>query len=797
MLFLCFSSVTAQNINPAAVDVSALSEGQIMQLITEMQKRGMSEEQALALARARGVSEEQISLLRQRMEALMAESGTSRSAASDVELEKGLSSDFLFGGDEGFSSKPSFTPSKEEQRIFGFSLFNSEHLSFKPSVNYPVTDAYVVGVGDELRVDVYGASQQSYVMMVDKTGQIRIPDVGPVGVGGHNFSMVRKLIREKLSLIYQDLLSNTPKTFVNIQLGTIQPITVSVIGEVFAPGTYTLPGAATAFNALSLSGGPNIKGSFRDIRVVRNGVVVKHLDVYDYLINGNGAVDVPLQNGDVLMIPTYKQRVRVGGEFIRSGIFELAEGETLDKLIEYAGGFNEQAYRNRIELYRNTGRERQVRDAFPEEFSGLKLQNGDSIFVGRILERFANRVTLSGAVFRPGTYELSEGMMMSDLLEKADGLREDAFVERGLILRRNDDLSLSNVSFRVGDVVSGQDDIVLKREDVVQIFSIDELREERSVSVKGEVLRPGSMSFREGMTLGDVIALSGGFRELASESYIEVTRRLSYEEAGQPGAQTAHLFQFNIPRSLSLNSKDAAFELQAFDEVFVRRAPGGIKEGTVRISGEVNYSGDYALVKKNERLSDLIARSGGLTPEAYLDGAMLTRPIRLSAKESRLREFARAQNQGEDTELMDFEVVGVDLARAISNPGGRDDIYLRDGDELVIPRRNQTIQVGGGVLNPLSMPYVEGRGVKYYVKNSGGFALRAKKNRTYVIYPNGSAGATSSFLFMRSYPKVTPGSEIVVPQKPERDPLPVTAWIAIGSGISTIALTLATLINSL
>ncbi len=797
MLFLCFSLATAQNINPAAVDVSALSEGQIMQLITEMQKRGMNEDQALALARARGVSEEQITLLRQRIESVLADQGGSRSASSDLELESGLSSDFLFGGDELFSTKSFFIPSAEEERLFGFSLFNSENLSFQPNANYPVTEAYVIGVGDEFRVDVYGASQQSYVMIVDKNGQIRIPNVGPVGVGGRTYGTAKELIREKLSLIYRDLVSSAPETFANIQLGAVQPISVSVIGEVFAPGTFNLPGAATAFNALFLSGGPNIKGSFRDIRVMRNGKVVHRLDVYDYLVNGNGAVDVPLQNGDVLMVPTYKQRVRVGGEFIRSGIFETASGETLDKLIEYAGGFNEQAYRNRVELYRNTGRERMVKDVFPEDFSKLVLQNGDSIFVGEILDRFVNRVTLNGAVFRPGTYELGEGMMLSDLLEKADGLREDAFVERGLIMRRNDDLSLSNVSFRVGDVVSGQDDIVLKREDVVQIFSIDELREERSVSVKGEVQRPGSMGFREGMTLGDLITLSGGFNELASESYIEVTRRLSYEEAEEPGSHTAHLFQFNIPRSLALSSKDAAFELQAFDEVFVRRAPGGIKEGTVRISGEVNYSGDYALVKKNERLSDLITRSGGFTAEAYLDGAMLTRPIRLTAKENRLREFARAQNEGGDTELMDFEVVGVDLKRAMNDPGGRDDIFLRDGDELVIPRRNQTIQVGGGVLNPLSMPYVEGRGVKYYVKNSGGFALRSKRNRTYVIYPNGSAGATSNFLFFRSYPKVTPGSEIVVPQKPDRDPLPVTAWIAIGSGISTIALTLATLINSL
>ncbi|GAO30619.1 SLBB domain-containing protein [Geofilum rubicundum] len=794
---LLVGPIWGQNINPASVDVSALSEGQIQRLIAEMQKRGMTEDQALALARAKGVSEEQINLLRQRMLSVNTDQDISRSSETGLDLESGFSSDFLFGGDGQFSEKAFFIPTQEEERLFGFQLFNSENLSFESGANFPVTDAYQIGVGDEFRIDVYGASQQSYVAIVDKNGQIRIPNVGPVGVGGRQLGVAREMIQEKLALIYRDLISDPPRTFANIHLGSIQPITVNVIGEVFAPGTYSLPGSATAFNALYLSGGPNIRGTFRNIQVIRNGEVIQQLDVYDYLINGNGSVNVVLNDGDVIMVPTYNRRVRVGGELIRSGIFESKEGETLAELLDFAGGFNETAYRNRVELYRNNGRERVMKDVLPEGFADTGLQNGDSIYVGKVLDRFANRVTIKGAVFRPGTFELSEGMMLSDLIARADGVREDAFVERALILRRNEDLTMTNVSFNVSRVVSGASDVALQREDVVTISTIDDMREDRSVRIMGEVQRPGRFDYRESMSLGDLIMLSGGFKERASESYIEVTRRLSYEEAADPGAVSAHLFQFTIPRNLTLNSEDAAFELAPFDEVYVRRAPGGIREGSVRVNGEVHYSGEYALVKKNERLSDLIKRSGGFTAEAYLPGAMLTRPISLTAKERRLREFARSQNEGLELNEMNFEVVGVDLSKALNNPGGRDDIYLRDGDELVVPRRNQTIQVGGGVLNPLSMPFIEGRGVKYYVKNSGGFALRAKRNRTYVIYPNGSAGATSNFLFFRSYPKITPGSEIVVPQKPERESLPVTAWIAIGSGVSTIALTLVTMINAL
>ena len=798
MILVIAPEMSAQNINPAAIDVSALSESQIQRLISEMQKRGMTEQQALALARSKGVSEEQIDLLSKRILSVTADKAISRSSETGLDLDKGLSPDFLFGdGNNGNSEKAFFFPSREEEMMFGFNLFNSDNLTFQPGGTFAVTDEYQLSVGDELRIDIYGASRQSYVAIVNKNGEISIPNIGPIAVGGRQFSSVKKIVREKLSLIYSDLNKSTPSTFVNIHLGAIKSITVHVIGEVFASGTYTLPGSATAFNALHLSGGPNFKGTFRDIRIIRNGKIIHRLDVYDYLINGNGEVNVALNDGDVVMVPTYGDRIKVGGEFIRNGIFESKQGESLKQMIEYAGGFNENAFRDRIELFRNTGREYEVKDVMSDAFAETLLQNGDSIYVGKVLDRFTNRVSIYGAVFRPGTYELSEGLTLSQLIAKADGISEDAFMERALILRLNSDLSLTSLSFSVSDVVEGRNDVLLKREDEVRISHIGEMREKRIVRIYGEVRYPEEFDYREKMNLGDLILLSGGFKESASESYIEVTRRLSYEEALESGASVAQLYQFDIPRNLSLKSKDASFELLPFDEVYVRRAPGAIREGSVLIKGEVRFAGEYALIKKNERLSDLINRTGGLTNEAFLPGAMLTRPISLTAKEKRLREFALSQNEGLKVDIMEFEVVGVDLSKAVKNPGGRDDIFLRDGDELVVPRHNQTIQVGGGVLNPLSMPYIEGRGVKYYVKNSGGFALRAKRNRTYVIYPNGSAGATSNFLFIRSYPKILPGSEIVVPQRPEKESLPAAAWIAIGSGISTIALTLVTLINTL
>lgn len=788
LLFVIFPIyLYAQIPNPASIDVQSLSDAQISRLVIEMQRRGISENEAIALARSRGASEAQIAQLRERI---------LEHQSSSSSLNTTGSKSTAFGIEQRYSEKPFFLPTAEEERMFGFQFFNSEQLSFEAGINMPVSGSYLVGPGDVFSIQVYGSSQQSYRLDVNRGGFITIPDVGPVAVGGFTMKQAEQRIFDQLALIYRDIIASRPSTFVNIQMESTRSIRVSVVGEVFTPGTYTLPGTATAFSALHLSGGPNIRGTFRDIRVLREGREFATLDVYDYLVNGNGLVDVQLRDGDVIMVPTYRNRVKVTGSFIRTGIFEARENETLQDLVFFAGGFNEHAYRNRIEVNRNTGREMSVRDIFSEDFKSFVLQNGDSIFAGRVLQRFSNRVRIEGAVFRPGTYELTEGLTLSELIERADGVREDAFLQRALILRLNEDLSYQNVSFNVSDVIGKRDDILLKREDIVNISPIAEMRENQVLAVHGEVLRPGSFAYRSGITLGDLIKLAGGFREAASESYIEVTRRLSYEEAAHTGDRLGHLYQFAIPRSLNLSSKDAQFELMPFDHVFVRKAPGFANEARVTVLGEVNYAGQYSLVNKKERLSDVIKRSGGLTPDAYSEGAMLTRKIALTSKERRLREVTLMQHpELLEKDQLGFQVVGVKLERALQRPGSRDDIFMRDGDELVIPRLNQTISVSGEVLNPLSLPFIEKKGVKHYINQSGGFGVRAKRNRAYVVYPNGTAGATSSFLFIRSYPQVTPGSEIIIPEKPEKVPLPATAWIGIGSGLTSLALAIITIVN--
>ncbi|MDK2841373.1 MAG: hypothetical protein PWQ17_878 [Anaerophaga sp.] len=777
-----------QNVNPSQVKISELSDSQVRQIYNEIMGRGLSEQQSVSLAMAQGFSRQQIDALQRRFEQL------GLGQQSVAETTPTSSGSVLY--DQELSYKAEIEPSEEERRLFGFNFFNSERLTFEPGVNLPAPDSYIIGPGDEISIDIWGASEQSYQLMVDNSGNINIPNAGAVAVSGLTLKQARKKIFDKLVLIYRELAGDQPRTFANIYLGQIKPLKVHVIGDVFAPGSYTLPGTATVFNALYLAGGPDMNGSFRTIKVIRDGSVIRVLDVYDYLINGNTENNITLRDDDVIMVPSYLNRVRIGGEFKRTGIFEAKEGETVGDMIGYAGGFTDRAYNERVEIFRNESRRILFKSVTKEAFAHEQVENGDSISAGELTERVENRVIIEGAVMRPGNYELEEGLMLSALLRKADGLREDAFMQRGQILRLDEKLQLQNIPFNVADLISGKFDIELQREDIVTIYSIDSLRQQRTLEIRGEVASPGNYDYRDGMTLSDLVALSGGFLESASSSYIEVARRLSYEEASNYQMRTGHLFQFSISRDLELDEQDEQFELQPYDKVFVRRAPGFVQTGTVRINGEVIYAGEFNISNRQERVSSVIKRAGGLTPDAFPEGAMLTRKVDIDPKVKRLREQLMEQDTTLQFNDLGFEVVAVDLKQALANPGSRDDIFLKDGDELRIPRELQTVRIAGEVLNPNSTPFIQGEGLRYYVNQSGGFSDDAKKGKAYVVYPNGKAAATTKFLFFKNYPEVLPGSEIVVPAKKQREPLPATAWISIGSSVASLALTVVTIVNS-
>jgi len=758
-----------------------------MKIISEIEKRGLSETEAIALAQARGMSQTQISALKQRINELKMTGGVAGTEGSQETTQQ---------ESVNVSSKPKIDPAKVDQRIFGFSFFNNKNLTFEPNINIPVSSSYVLGAGDEILIDVWGASQQSYQLLVDKNGNIHIPGIGQVHVGGQTKMSVSKVLQKKLYLIYSDLSSENPRTFASVNVGTVKAIKVNVIGEVFSPGTYTLPGTASAFNALYLSGGPNKNGSFRNIKVIRDGKVAATLDVYDFLINGNSSVNIPLRDDDVIMIPTYEKRIKIAGEFKRTGLFEGKGEEKISALIKYAGGFNENAYSGRVELYRNTSREKQIKDITANLYKSFQVQDGDSIYAGRILERFENKVVVEGAIYRPGNYELTDGLTLKQLLDKADGVREDVFLNRGLITRLKEDLTLQNISFNVGEVLRGEKDIELKREDIVTISSINDLRQFQTVKIYGAVQTPGEMDFQEDMTLSDIIYKAGGFTEFAAEAFIEIARRPDYAEVQKPGNKIVTVHQFSVSRDLKLNGDDASFSLKPFDEVFVRRAPGYRKNATVNIFGEVIYAGSYSLENRKERISEVIKRAGGLATDAYPEGAMLTRKTALTQKQLRLREELMKKDTSLNFSDIGFDVVAIDLKDIMMNPGSKQDIFMSDGDELIVPREQQTVNVSGEVLNPISATYAKKQKLKHYINQSGGFGLHAKKRKTYVIYPNGAAAATKTFCFIRRYPKVFPGSEIVVPQKPIREPMGAAGWISMASAMASLSLTIVTVMNT-
>lgn len=779
--------------NPSQVNVNELTDDQILRIIAEIEKRGMSESDAIAMAKMRGMTQRQIDQLKKRME----ETKKKGALKSHTTINGFGKKDEVKLSDEDdvFSRKVVIDSVKLDERIYGFALFNNDKLSFEPSVNIPVSQGYILGAGDELVIDVWGLSEQSYQLKVDVSGIVHIPLVGPVRVGGITLGEATSLIRSKLSGIYGDLKSGSPRTFMSVRTGELNPIRVNVIGEAYAPGTYTLPGTASLFNVLYLCGGPSPSGSFRDIQLIRAGKVIARLDVYDYLIKGNTAVNVPLADDDVVLVPTYINRVSLDGEFKRKGIFEGKEGETVKEILEYAGGFTEKANQRRVELYRMNGFEREFRDVTPENIASIMVANGDSLYAGKIIDRFFNMVTIKGAVFMPGNYEYTEGLSLVDLIGRSGGLTENAFMNRGFIERLKSNYTKENIAFDVADVVSGGQSIALQRGDVVFLNTIDDMRETQTVVVNGMVQEPGTYPFVENMNLGDLILLSGGFSESASGASVEVLRKLSYDEAETSTNSTAKLFSFSVSRQLDITDAGANFVLQPFDQVAIRKMPGYRPSGSATIEGQVYYAGTYGLSSYTDRVSDLVKRAGGVMPNAYLPGAKLVRKLKFTKVEIEARKELMRKDSLLSLGNFENEVISIDLVNIMKKPGGSDDIFVEVEDRIIIPGFLSTVKISGQVLNPSSTAFVDGISAREYVRGSGGFANSARRGRIYVIYPNGSSASTRSFLFFRSYPKVLPGSEVVVPRRPQREGMSPQMWLGIGSTMASIGLTVATIVS--
>ncbi|HBL78238.1 MAG: hypothetical protein A2W90_16720 [Bacteroidetes bacterium GWF2_42_66] len=776
--------------NPATVDVNALSDQQIQQIVNEVNSRGLTVDEAAQLARAQGATPVQIEQVKRRIQELSFSKGGSVSnpAAATVQA-----SEF---SREAFSEKAVISATPEVKRIFGFQLFNSENLTFEPPVNIPTPQNYVLGIGDQLLITVWGASQTAYQLTVDQNGAINIPDLGPIHISGIEFSKAQELIKKRLIAIYNGMAGANPNTYAEISISGLRSVKINVIGEVMAPGTYTLPATASAFNALYLSGGPNGNGSFRNIRLIRDNKTIKTIDVYDYLINGNTINNIQLREQDIIYIPTYEKRIEAAGAFKRTGLFELTEKENLSDLIRYLGGFNDNAYQFQLSLTRITGKEKKIIDINRSVFDSFVPFNGDLISAGTIIDRYENRVNISGAVFRPGTFELTPGLTLSMLIANAQGVREDHFSNRGLIIRLQDDLSPQTISFNVNEIVQGKTDLTLQREDQVIIEDIFSMRQKRTVRISGQVQRPGEFEYTDDLTLKELIFKAGGFTEAASQSYIELARRHTYEEASKMTDEIVKLYQFDIDRELNLDTEGEKFHLQPFDYIYVRRAPSYHEQRTVTITGEVRYPGDYSISSKNERISDLIVRAGGFTSNAFIKGARMERANKQAAISSEaISQSAENSSLNKAMNQINNEQLELRLEEILSKPGTVYDYILKDGDRVIVPEISQEVRISGEVLNPIGMAYEEGRNMKYYINHSGGFSQKAKKGKVFVIYSDGTTQVTRNFMW-HNYPPLEPGCQIIIPEKPEREKTDQTAkWLAVASTMSSLAVAISYLLK--
>ncbi|MGY3055266.1 protein involved in polysaccharide export with SLBB domain [Pedobacter sp. UYEF25] len=812
-IFLLILSIASFAQNYTNVKVDDLSDAQVSQLINKAASIGYSDAQLVQMAAAQGMNADEVKKLQLRVDKVRKQgvATTDNQAGTNTGAADRVQSDPINGAN---SIKTPIDSTKQAgPKIFGAELFRNGSITFEPNLRIATPKGYVVGPDDHLLVDLNGDNEASYNLAVSPDGVIVLQYVGRISVGGLTIEQATSKIRSALSATYPSLKSG--RTTVSVNLGNIRSIKIIMTGQVIKPGTYTLSSLSTIYNALYASGGPAENGSFRNIQLIRNNKVIATIDVYDFLLKGMQQGNIRLQDQDVINIPVFEKRVEVSGEVKRPGLFEVVNGETLENVLNFAGGFNTDAYTAKIKVFQNTDKERKITDIVASEFSAYKPKNGDKYVVEAILDRFANRVDISGAVFRPGVFELKPGLTLRELIDKADGLTEDAFLNRGYINRLNMDNTQSLISFDVAKVMAGTEtDIPLQREDKVTISSLFDLRDEYKVSIQGDVRAPATLDYAEGMTLESVIQLAGGFKEGATPNRIEISRRISNSNATQSSAKTARVFTVNVDPNLKLLG--VPFLLKPFDIVTVRNSEGYVVQKQVKLEGEVLYPGMYTISRKDERISALIRRAGGLTSSAYPDGASLKRPgaAKVNPKGARVIDnqdeeskkflnLKRAQEVGvKDTvapaieqQLIQSDLVGINLVTILKDSLSRYDLVVEDGDVIRVPRILQTVKVTGEVLNPNSIVYVPGRGLKQYLRGAGGFTSAARRGGVYVKYANGSVEGMSKFLFFRGYPSIKPGAEILVPKRSEREKLSPQSWIGIGTGLASVAAIVVSLLR--
>lgn len=815
------------------INFSELNDSQIDLLLRRASSQGYTQFDLLRMAKEQGMSSSEIDLLDKKFKTTETINRVSQNASAPLEDTRQR---------KMWKEQMEVYRGQDKSDIFGYNVFmGNTFLSFQSNLNIPTPLDYIIGPGDKLFIDIYGQSENYYQSEVSPDGDIILENIGPVNLNGLSLESAKKRLLSRLKNIYSGISNET--TFVNISVGIPRAIRVNIVGEVNIPGTYNFSAFNTVYNAIYVAGGVTKNATLRDIKLFRNNKLVNSVDVYKFLIKGDGSSNIRLENNDLIVVGPYTNRVTIEGAIKTPGKFEMKGNETLKDLISYAGGFSENAFQKSIKLTRIINDKYKIVDVNHDQFEFFKPLIGDKYIVDKVVERYDDRVLIKGSVYRPGTYSIpKDGMTIKELIIKAEGTKSDVFMEKAYVTRTNSDYSTTNITVNLNEELINPK-FKLQEEDVLNILSINDLSEESYVEISGEVNNPGIFPYSKNLSISDMIILAGGFNDNATGKRVEVNRRITNQDSNDNKITEILMFDLNTDLGKSSNK---SYKINPFDQIIVRKNPNFYTQQYARVEGEIMYPGRYAISSKSERISDLLKRAGGLKSFAYKKGATLIRLTEFaeirntldkkikslndlktkvsSKKESlteseilllkridedlvnlnfqkndnkdlgsfvkteRINEIIKRNSVAGEISVSESEAIGIDLESIIDSPGSKSDLLVKEGDVIIVPKKIETVRLRGELLYPTTVRHYLGKNLKYYINSSGGFDSRAKRSGTYVVYANGDVARTKKFLFFNIFPKVEPGSEVIVPKKSIKNPIAASQLLSFTTGITTLIL---------
>lgn len=781
-----------------------MSDEQIVNYVKQEADKGTSQQVIATNLMKQGVTKTQLERIKQQQEQKQTSGVSSTKSSAELSRDRRVNvDDELNPGDlnqVNSNISPVAIDDSDTIVVFGRNIFNAKNLTFNPNINIPTPIDYRLGPGDEVVIDIWGASQTAVRQVISAEGSITVDRLGPLFLNGMSVKEANDYVKRKFGDIYSGLDNGGGSTQINLTLGQIRTIQINVMGEVVTPGTYALSSLSSVFHALYRAGGVNKIGSLRAIKLYRNGKLLRTLDVYKYILEGKMNDDIRMTDGDVIIVPPYISLVNISGKVKRPMFYEMTSKESLKDIISYAGGFTGDAYEKSIRLVRETGNESKIFTLGEDEFLGFILRDKDAITVAAGLDLYENRVEIKGAIYRSGYYEIGKNITtVKQLIAAADGIRGDAFLNRGLLTREKDDYTLETLPVDIRELLYGNgNDIVLRKNDILYIPSINDLKELGDFMVHGEVARPGTYKYSDNTTLEDLIIQAGGLLESASIVRVDIARRIIDPNSQTVNRNLAENYTFSLKDGYVVGG-DPGFVLKPYDEVYVRRSPGYHEQQNVFINGELLFPGAYALNRKTEKISDIVKRAGNLTPDAYAKGARL---IRMRSEEELFRSQAalKVANQGgkdsisvKTLDLAQAYNVGIELDKALLNPGSDYDLVLRPGDRLIVPEYDNTVKINGAVMYPNTVVYKQGEKLAHYINQAGGYSDNAKKNRSFVIYMNGTVSKVKG----GDRNAIQPGSEIIIPSKEQARKLSLPEILSLSTSVVSMASLIGVLINTM